>query len=151
MKRAKLREMRFSQGLCIYCGKIPHDAGLKSCNGCREKHHARQRKFVNNHDDHAAHQRDYREKIRIKALSGYGGVCSCCDEHRTDFLTLDHVKQDGNLHRQEVGQSSYQMYLWAVRENFPDTLRCMCMNCNISAYRNGGTCIHQLEKEHVIS
>src|SRR5712671_6871126 len=35
-----------------------------------------------------------RDSLRDQAYAGYGGVCACCGEWRTPFLTIDHVNND---------------------------------------------------------
>lgn len=68
------------------------------------------------------------QKIKREALKGYHSQCSICGEAEIEFLTLDHVKEDGNEHRKNVKNN---IYLWAVKQKYPDTLQCLCFNCNI--------------------
>ena len=84
------------------------------------------------------------EKIRAKVFNAYGGfICACCKITHPDFLTLDHVENNGRSHRRELGyKSSYQIYLWAIRNNFPKGLQVLCWNCNMGK-RKTGVCPHE--------
>lgn len=63
-QRAKLREKRLSQGLCVKCGKENSDKRYKNCPICREK----QRNKTNYHD----------ERIFYQSL----GVCPVCHKNK---------------------------------------------------------------------
>ena len=144
--RKQLRETRISAGLCMYCGLRPPLDGIKGCEECQKKVRNRQAKWVAKQPDHSAYQKNYREAIRREVIQAYGGKCSCGGETRFEFLTLDHVDNDGAEHRREIGESSNQLVLWAKRNKFPKRLRCMCFNCNVSTYRYGA-CPHVHEKK----
>jgi hypothetical protein len=78
----------------------------------------------------AGYTRSYKEQ----ALDAYGGrVCVGCDE--TDFccLSIDHIAQDGHLHREEQGGCGTAFYLWLKRNKYPDGFRVLCMNCQFRA------------------
>ena len=81
-------------------------------------------------------------RTKQRAIDGYGGKCACCGENGLDFLSLDHVDGDGSKHRKLVGDAGLPTYRWTIEHGFPPSLRCLCMNCNISAYRGDGVCIH---------
>lgn len=85
-----------------------------------------------------------RDKTKAWVIQQYGGRCSCpnCPETDVRFLTLDHVKGDGNLHRKTTKYAS--LYTWAKKNNYPDTLRLLCWNCNCGRYHNNGVCPHEL-------
>ena len=92
----------------------------------------------------------YRMKryFEVKALvfKMYGNKCNCpgCDESNTKFLTIDHVNNDGAKHKMKSGRrlSGMPIYLWAINNDFPDTLQLLCWNCNCGKQWNGGTCPH---------
>jgi hypothetical protein len=69
-------------------------------------------------------------ELRERVVGAYGGKCACCGESNPMFLTLDHVNNDGGKMRREVHTSSSNFYLWAIRNGYPKTLQCLCMNCN---------------------
>ena len=84
-----------------------------------------------------------RAERRRTVLAHYGGACECCGENQPVFLTIDHIEGNGNAHRREVGKTD--MWLWLLKEGFPEGFRILCYNCNAGRYRNGGTCPHEAE------
>lgn len=91
----------------------------------------------------------FRERVRREAFLAYGDRCSCpsCPMNRTleplerMFLGLDHVLDDGKEHRKSIA-AGYQLYLWARRNGYPQTLRLLCHNCNLARSLNSGVCPH---------
>lgn len=63
-------------------------------------------------------------KLKIEVMTGYGGKCVLCGETEIEFLTLDHVNNDGNVTRKN------NMYGWAIKNGFPKSLQCLCFSCN---------------------
>lgn len=160
------RQQRLAAGLCGRCGKIPPDPGLKHCTPCREWARAR---FQREHATPALRQkrteqlkhwrhehRDafnaqmrrssavQRDKLRTLVVDHYGARCACCGEVERAFLTLDHINNDGNAHRKEVGKS-YQMYSWIKRNGFPPIFQVLCWNCNLAKHILGA-CPHQVKQ-----
>lgn len=73
----------------------------------------------------------------------YGGACKCCGESEVKFLAIDHVFNDGNLHRKEIGASGSRVYYWLKKNGYPkDRFQLLCHNCNI-AKGHYGACPHQ--------
>ena len=90
----------------------------------------------------------WRERLRLDALTRYGGaICACCEEKNILFLTLDHTNNDGAQHRKTIHQVRVDIYAWLHKEKYPPlALRVLCFNCNMGRQRNGGTCPHQSTK-----
>ena len=86
------------------------------------------------------YQNEYRKKVRENLIIAYGGKCVCCGETEMKFLALDHINNDGNKQRKEIG-SGIQMYLY-IKRNMPKDIQVLCHNCNI-AKKNYGKCPHQ--------
>jgi hypothetical protein len=89
--------------------------------------------------------KQYRQSLREKVINAYGGKCSCvnCPENNPEFLTIDHVNNDGQnwIKIHGIGIS---LYLWLIRNNFPrDNFRLMCYNCNCGRAHHGGVCPHE--------
>jgi hypothetical protein len=82
-----------------------------------------------------------RAKIRLKVLNHYGPVCKCCNNNDVTKLTVDHVNGGGRAQFREDKLSAYQ---WTVKNNFPDIIRILCVNCNHS-YGAHRYCPHQLQ------
>lgn len=87
--------------------------------------------------------------LRLKVTEHYGAICDCCSESRLVFLALDHKYGGGAEHRRALSRdgagwsSPGQMYRWVVKNNFPDTFRVLCHNCNFALAH--GDCPHALD------
>lgn len=85
------------------------------------------------------------QECRIEVLSHYSGgkpKCKCCGERTDQFLTLDHINNDGNIQRRELGQRK-PMYRRLRRLGFPAGYQVLCWNCNCGRAKNGGICPHK--------
>lgn len=86
-------------------------------------------------------------QARVKALkdvvyNAYGGYrCACCGEITEQFLSIDHINNDGANHRKGVNRR--KMYHWLKKHGFPAGFQILCMNCNFGKARNNGVCPHQ--------
>jgi len=94
-----------------------------------QKHKARKREWA---------KADHHRKRQL-VFDHYGNRCECCGEAEPMFLTVDHINGGGRQHGLKIGN----LYLWLVRNNFPDGFRLLCMNCNGGRERNGGVCPHR--------
>lgn len=80
--------------------------------------------------------KNYCQRIKEKAILGYGDKCKCCGESQMEFLTLDHIKGNGAKHRLKLfgrnGRLSggYKMHRWVINNNFPKMIQVLCYNCN---------------------
>lgn len=119
----------------------------------------RRRRWQEAQDKLKSYMRDYREKnknklrkkaqdqhrkFRLAALAAYGGRCACCGESTTEFLAIDHVRNDGHLHRKkERGARGGNIYRWLAKQNYPQDGRfqVLCHNCNVAKGLYGG-CPH---------
>ena len=84
----------------------------------------------------------YNQRIRLDAISRYGGICSCCGESELGFLSIDHIEGGGNKHRKTFKTSIYR---WLKKNNYPDGFQILCHNCNM-AKAFYGMCPHQRMK-----
>jgi hypothetical protein len=88
------------------------------------------------------HQKNYREKLRMKVLSHYGGnppKCACCGETIINFLCIDHINGGGAKHYKKVGG---HMYYYLLKNSFPKGFQVLCCNCNQGKQWNKGVCPH---------
>lgn len=128
----KAKRQRFKdEGLCSRCGKEPPATGLFTCTSCLDQ------------------QRRYHHRLKDEVFEAYGGYrCVCCGESTKEFLTLDHIHNDGSKHRELFGGRnssagfSYSLYLWIIKNNFPPIFQVLCANCNWGKRLNG-ICPHQ--------
>lgn len=72
--------------------------------------------------------KEYRELI----FKHYGRKCKCCRECNEEFLTLDHVNDDGFKDKNPNGdkKSGKELYLLVKKQGFPDKYQILCQNCN---------------------
>lgn len=86
-----------------------------------------------------------RERTRCKSavISAYGSACECCSESNVGLLSIDHIKNDGSVHRKEI-KSGLGIYSWLLRNGCPrdGRFRLLCFNCNLGRAFNGGICPH---------
>lgn len=88
-----------------------------------------------------ARERNYKNKlIVINHYCNDNPHCQCpkCDIKEIHFLTIDHINNNGNKHRKEIGDTN--LYAWIIRNNFPKDLRILCWNCNLGRDKNKGIC-----------
>ncbi len=88
----------------------------------------------------------WRRKIKLEVLSHYSGGnprCACCGVDHIEFLTLDHVNDDGKEDRKIRGLGVY-FYARLKRAGYPTDppLVVACFNCNI-ARGMFGVCPHR--------
>jgi hypothetical protein len=93
--------------------------------------------------------KERRASIKLRVLTHYGGNpphCQCkgCyyldHDCPTQFLTIDHINNDGAEHRKQIGE--HTIYHWLIKHNFPEGYQVLCMNCNW-AKRLNGVCPHE--------
>lgn len=83
----------------------------------------------------------YKKKL---VYDHYGWRCGCCGETTPQFLSVDHVNNDGYLDKNKSGKkiTGAPLYAKIVREGFGDRYQILCMNCNHGKRMNGGICPH---------
>lgn len=118
------------------------------CRGCkrlyasslRKNNLERAREYVRNwHRKNSDKYKAKRRKDREEVLSRYGGKCVCCGESTYEFLSFDHVNNDGAEHR-KTHRGDYLLY-WIKENNYPDSVRVLCYNCNLARGKHG-VCPH---------
>jgi len=83
-----------------------------------------------------------RAKLRLDIITAFGGKCQCCGENHPSFLTIDHIKNDGKSHRENLNEQ--QITRQIRREGYPrDKYQLLCMNCN-HAKGHYGECPHKI-------
>ncbi len=130
----------------------------------REQQLAHQRKWYHTHKqqarehnkkyrlEHKEHVKEYRKminaKVKREVLGHYSSdrmSCACCGEGHIEFLSIDHINNDGAQQRKAfVGARS--IYWWLKAREFPNGYRVLCYNCNLSLGHHG-YCPHQIKEE----
>jgi hypothetical protein len=91
----------------------------------------------------------WRKELVIETISHYSNgtmKCVCCGESNIEFLTLDHINNDGAKQRKKLKLSGgWRFYYWLKLHNFPDEyeLQVLCANCQLGKERNNGICPHK--------
>jgi hypothetical protein len=90
--------------------------------------------------------KDRYSRRRMEMIEAYGGACVCCGEATPEFLTIDHIYNDGQEHRLSLGNRTYAGAVtshWLRKNNYPkDRFQLLCYNCNC-AKGFYGECPHQ--------
>jgi hypothetical protein len=102
-----------------------------------------------NKEQHNQRVRARNQYLRDLVFEVYGRSCACCGESMREFLTVDHINNDGNRHRAEIGGTAIAR--WLVKNNFPPGFQILCFNCNIAKHVYGGRCPHQAAEEKCAS
>jgi hypothetical protein len=94
-------------------------------------------------------QKDRRSVLRAEMLHAYGWQCACCGETEERFLTLEHTRRDGAIHKRTVG-TGVAVWRDLRKRGWPQdgSYTLLCWNCNC-ATANGEPCPHVLQKKAV--
>jgi len=145
-----LRELR-SQGWTLDKLAIFFKVGSTTiCKFSSEKQFIKNREekcksYFKHHDHALEHAKKYRTEnkiiikerkakahqlLKLEIMNYYcnGQIqCACCHEKQIEFLTIDHINNDGQAHRKTLTTGFYQ---WIKNNNFPKGFQVLCMNCN---------------------
>ncbi len=86
----------------------------------------------------------FRRRLKSEVLSHYSKGeprCACCGVTEIEFLTLDHINDDGKEDRKRHGLGMV-FYARMKKLGYPDHLQVLCFNCNI-ARSHFGQCPHK--------
>ena len=118
----------------------------------RKKHPGRVKRLAKKYrllrgKEYQRRNKERSRKERIDIINRYGGKCECCgiDDYR--FLCLDHKNNDGYKHRKKIRSGSTNIHVWIKKNNYPDSIRVLCFNCNFARAFYGGKdkiCPHKL-------
>lgn len=135
---------------------------LKTCSRCKESklinRFAKRKEIVRNReylylrgvclDCCNKRIREQRAGYRKQVFDHYGWVCKCCGEDEPEFMTIDHIHNDGYLDRMKYGRKkklvSKDLYYKIIFvEKFPeDRYQPLCHNCQFGKW-DGRICPHQ--------
>lgn len=130
---------KFDNKVCVDCfidlnanntNKYSFDHAKYVCKSC-EKLRAKN-KYIEQKELIREQQRVYDLSIKMKVIEGYGGKCSCCGESTLEFLTIDHINNDGAEDRRKNGKKTGgKLYRWLIQNGYPkDNYQLLCYNCN---------------------
>lgn len=174
--RARLPKAGFKPRECRRCSKSysPTSGNQKHCQNCktlvrREWYRSNAALYRIRHPDTAKETKErsmrkrpemylamqpvwsarHSAEVRRKVFSFYSNgtfACACCGESEIDFLTIDHVNNDGARQKRELFEGrdfgGIKFYKWLVKNGYPPGYAVLCMNCNLSKGKHGA-CMHQ--------
>lgn len=126
-------------GFCKECRTRPRTMERAICKECRQNYLNRYKK-------------KYGQVRKVIIMEHYGGtICNCCGEKELKMLCLDHINNDGNVHREQIKGPNFKtgtrtgslMYNWIIKNNYPPLFQVLCFNCNMAKHLNGGVCPHK--------
>jgi hypothetical protein len=82
--------------------------------------------------------------------SGGSPACRCCGETEIDFLTIDHVGNNGGQERRALGYKNVggvMFYKKLILRGYPSGYQTLCFDCNGSKGKHG-ECIHRRQVLH---
>lgn len=139
MKNNEKRHYNFEDKICRICLKDLTKDNCKNSNIIRAnyictlcvKAYAKQ-KYINKKEIIREQQRIYDLNIKQKVIKAYGSKCICCNEETIEFLTIDHINNNGAEDRKNNGKKSGgKLYRWLIKNNFPkEEYQLLCYNCN---------------------
>lgn len=111
---------------------------------CRRKYYKKNREKI------LAYHKKWRINLRKRLLKKYGSKCVCCGESQWEFLSFDHVNNDGGEDRKAWARArnykslstSASYYLELLNSPKRKDLRILCGSCHF-AYTHFGYCPHQ--------
>lgn len=129
---------------CLVCGE-EFTARTKIARYCSKRCSAKAY-YHENIEQERKRGRDKHRAMREKVIAHYGGVCACptCGITEPDFLAVDHIENNGNEHRKKLKGTN--IYLWLIKNSFPEGFQLLCFNCN-SAKAFFGGCPHTKLRE----
>ena len=89
--------------------------------------------FNKNKERGHALSKAWRQGLRRKVLEHYSNgepVCACCGETLYEFLTIDHLNNNGTADRRRYTGGGHHHYRQIIKEGFPKGFQVLCYNCN---------------------
>jgi hypothetical protein len=142
---------------CFVKNKSEKDGHYHYCKKCRiniRKEEYRKNKlnsnFIKKQKEYSKwYGKNYKQKIkeaakkqRIKLrkiiFNHYGKKCVCCGENDLFALTIDHINNDGYIHRKKISLAGHNFYRWLINNDFPKGFQVLCWNCNEEKRGNNG-------------
>lgn len=128
----KIREQRKAIGQCISCHN-PATHGI-FC--------------VDHHKERQIIRKRFKKNTKEVVFEHYGNACACCGEDEQEFLTIDHIHNNGSKHRKENDTGKgFNLYRWLINNNYPSGFQLLCWNCNCAKQFNKGVCPHKTKRK----
>lgn len=139
------KDSRSKFGRKNLCGKCSSKRSMKWGKKNRDKIN---KYWRNNRDKANKYKKRYHDKLKKQVFDILGWKCECCKETIPEFLTVDHIENDGYKERINTHRAYYRKIIKLYKEN-PDEVykryRTLCFNCNLGRVINGGICPHKMD------
>jgi hypothetical protein len=90
-----------------------------------------------NPEKYRKQSRDAKKRLKESVFDIYGRICKRCGFTDIRALTLDHIKNNGNKERKEIGERG--VYYRSLDSKFHSEYQTLCMNCQfIKRYEHDG-------------
>jgi hypothetical protein len=130
------------QKSCTWCGQLKYLSEFKRSSRSKSGYTSHCRRC------HAKANAKVNQAVKLEVMTHYSGgkpFCACCRVDDMVFLTIDHVKNDGAVHRRTGQTSGTPFYYWLRRSNYPVNYQVLCWNCQ-HAKAVGVICPHKKKK-----
>jgi len=87
--------------------------------------------YYKNREKYLKKRKEKYQEMRIEVIKHYSKErfeCNCCGEKHIEFLTIDHINNNGAEHRKEIKKSN--IIQWLYKNEFPPGFQVLCFNCN---------------------
>jgi hypothetical protein len=114
-------------GLATWCKQCSNTTSLAT--------HRHRKYYAKHHIKWNQNRRQRSQSYREQAILRYGGKCACCGESHLEFLTFDHVNNDGSQMRKERGDAERggTLYKRLITDPVIDlAYQVLCWNCNLA-------------------
>lgn len=93
-------------------------------------------RYQANLEKRRTYARNWNWKLKLETIAAYGGHCVCCGEDTPEFLSIDHINNDGNLERKRGADGirrpicGHKSYVRLRQQGWPSHVQLLCFNCN---------------------
>jgi len=120
-----LRQNNYPSGFQVLCFNC--NCGKGTYGTCPHNKDIFEKEFEAKHKTASS---EYKWRLRLNIIEGYGGKCELCGEDNPHSLTIDHIDGNGSEERKDFPDSC-KLYKKLRDENYPkDNYRLLCYNCN---------------------
>ena len=151
--------------ICVICGKkfrvirtnlkhLDKSRTMKTCSKecCKIRNSQNHKNWEKLHPQRIKDRaKEYHQNLKFSVMAIYSEgqpKCACCGTTWIEFLSIDHINNDGAKHRRELYgnriRCGYDFYKWLKDNDFPEGFRVLCMSCNHS-YGHFGYCPHNFK------
>jgi len=131
----------------FYKNKANKDGASCWCKTCKNEY---SKQYFRENPNKIRHiKKKYHHSLKKKVLSILGDSCECCGTNIYEFLTVDHINNDGYKERNSnTGSRGIYRKVIKLYEENPDEVfkryRILCFNCNIGrTFTENGICPHK--------